>query len=88
MKYKIQINSRTKKEIAYLDKKLLQRISNRIDELGENPLPRGTKKLRGDCEDCYRIRIGQYRLLYRIDHANKLLYIDKISHRKEAYRKN
>lgn len=50
-----------------------------------NPRPRGCKKIEGE-EDLWRIRIGQYRVLYRIYDADKLVDVIAIRHRRDAYR--
>jgi mRNA interferase RelE/StbE len=52
--------------------------------LKENPRPVGCKKLTN--EEGYRIRVGNYRILYTINDANKLVDVFKISHRKDSYR--
>jgi mRNA interferase RelE/StbE len=50
----------------------------------EDPFPRGTKKLKGS--DGFRIRVGDYRILYRVNSASHLVTVGAIKHRKEAYR--
>jgi mRNA interferase RelE/StbE len=52
--------------------------------LEENPLPKGVKKLSGI--DAYRIRVGDYRILYQINSKKKIIEIIAIAHRKDAYR--
>jgi mRNA interferase RelE/StbE len=53
--------------------------------LAENPRPAGCKKLKGH-DDLWRIRIGSYRVIYFIGDAIRLVRIEKVSDRKEAYR--
>ena len=50
----------------------------------QDPFPRGTKKLKGT--DGFRIRVGDYRILYRVDPASHVITVGAIKHRKEAYR--
>ena len=71
-----------RKELSKLDKKLGQRILNKVMLLENNPYPTGNKKL----EDGYRIRIGNYRVVYTINKEAKKIIVIKIRHRKEAYR--
>ncbi|MFQ6056754.1 MAG: type II toxin-antitoxin system RelE/ParE family toxin [Methanosarcinales archaeon] len=58
----------------YKDDKTYSRIDRSIQDLKENPLPRGVKKLKG-ANNKYRIRQGNYRILYEIDKESKLIII-------------
>ncbi len=60
------------------------RIVKRLTSLGDNPRPPGVKKLHG--REGYRIRIGDYRILYVINESEKKVEIVSIAHRKEVYR--
>ncbi|MCL5268920.1 MAG: type II toxin-antitoxin system RelE/ParE family toxin [Bacteroidetes bacterium] len=64
------------------DKEVL-RISNRIQTLCDNPRPIGVQKLT-DAEG-YRIRVGNYRVLYEIDDKAKIIFVYRVKHRSEAY---
>jgi mRNA interferase RelE/StbE len=59
------------------------RILGKIRELGREPRPRGSVKLTD--EEGYRIRVGDFRILYRIDDAAKKIFIYRIKHRREVY---
>jgi mRNA interferase RelE/StbE len=63
-----------------------RRIVARIGELAEQPRPAGCEKLAGR-DDCYRIRAGDYRVVYSIDDARRLIVVLKIGHRREVYRR-
>ncbi len=63
--YSVQIKDSAKKEIAALPTDVLRRVSDRIDELALDPRPSGCEKLRG-AEDTYRLRVGDYRILYEV----------------------
>jgi mRNA interferase RelE/StbE len=54
--------------------------------LAENPRPAGVKKLKGNNEDLYRIRSGDYRVVYSIEDEIRVVDIRKIGHRKDIYR--
>ena len=56
-----------------------------VGQLAENPRPTGCKKLKGH-DDLWRIRIGSYRVIYFIGDAIRLVRIEKVSDRKDAYR--
>lgn len=61
-----------------------ERINAQLESLRDNPRPRGTRKLKG--REQYRIRVGDYRILYTIDDPDNLVTINFIEHRREAYR--
>ena len=63
-----------------------QRIAQRISSLADNPRPPGCQKLSG--RERYRIRQGNYRILYTIGDAELVVFIIRVGHRKEVYRKN
>jgi len=85
-RYKILVKPSAKKEIdAVGQKKDRQRIVLRIQSLGENPRPSGCEKLAGHL-DRYRVREGNYRILYSIDDEKLLVDVVKVGHRKDVYR--
>jgi len=57
-----------------------------IDGLANDPFPRQTSKLEGG-EELFRIRVGDYRVIYGVDRAAKLVTIHHVRHRREVYRK-
>ena len=82
--YEISIIPSARKNLDGLDKKGFTQIKNRIISLASNPRPSGSLKL--TAEEGYRIRSGNYRILYRIDDKNNIIYIYRIKHRKESYK--
>jgi mRNA interferase RelE/StbE len=64
---------------------LRDRIRAAIDSLSTDPRPSGVAKLAG--RDDYRIRIGDYRVIYAVDDAERLVIIARIAHRREVYRR-
>jgi mRNA interferase RelE/StbE len=62
-----------------------QRLVARIEALGNNPRPSGCEKLAGYAGG-YRVRQGDYRMVYTVDDAERLIVIVKIGHRREVYR--
>ncbi|MCD6540055.1 MAG: type II toxin-antitoxin system RelE/ParE family toxin [Candidatus Omnitrophica bacterium] len=82
--YRIYINPSARKDLDYFDKKLFTQIKNKIVSLASDPRPPNCLKL--TTTEGYRIRSGDYRILYRIDDKNKIIYIYRIKHRKESYR--
>jgi mRNA interferase RelE/StbE len=83
-KYRITIKNSAAKELEALPKKDLQRIIKRIQTLAQNPRPDGSQKLSG--QEQYRIRQGDYRIVYSIEDKNRIIDIVKIGPRREIYR--
>jgi mRNA interferase RelE/StbE len=82
--YSLDIKRSAAKEISDLRKADCQRIVAKIQLLASNPRPNGCEKLSG--AEKYRIRQGDYRILYEIDDSIKLVTIVKIGNRREVYR--
>ena len=68
-----------------LDLKTRRRIFSKIDKLKDNPIPHGSIKLRGTKEDVFRIRIGDYRILYEVANGVEIIGIIKIGKRSNVY---
>ena len=84
-KYKVLIKPSAVKELEAIPlKKDRQRIALKIKSLGDNPRPAGCRKLSG--HDRFRLRQGQYRILYGINDNMLIVYVVKIGHRKDVYR--
>jgi len=86
-KYSLRLKLSAAKEIeAFEPKKGRRRIVDRIERLAEDPRPRGCEKLT-DQNDRYRVRQGQYRIVYRVDDASRTVVVVKVGDRREIYRK-
>lgn len=84
--YSISIKTSAGKELAAVGSKAdRQRIVARIQDLASNPRPRGSEKLAG-YSDRYRIRQGNYRIIYFIDDDAQEVTIYKVGDRKDVYR--
>jgi mRNA interferase RelE/StbE len=83
--YKIFIKPSAKKELESLPKNDLNKIVEKIKNLSINPRPDGAEKLSG--EDKYRVRQGNYRILYTIEDVKIIVIVIKIGHRRDIYRK-
>jgi mRNA interferase RelE/StbE len=81
---KVSYSKSSEKEILSLEKVLAQRIAQKIMLLEVNPYSQGSQKLSGNTG--YRIRIGDYRVIYTVDKIAKTVTIIKVAHRKEVYR--
>jgi len=82
--YKLRISKSAVKELSKLPKKQALRLSIKINALSENPRPKGCIKLIGSKNE-YRIRIGNYRVLYVIEDSVLLVNVIKVGDRKDVY---
>jgi mRNA interferase RelE/StbE len=83
MSYRLLILRRAQKELAALPRQIYLRIQKELRELANQPRPSGCRKLTG--RDGWRIRVGDYRIIYEIDDANTSLTILHVGHRKDVY---
>ena len=82
--YRLVIKPSASKEIEALPKQDRKRVVNKIQGLAEDPRPVGCEKLSGN--EQYRLRQGNYRILYSIEDRILIVMVVKIAHRKEVYR--
>ncbi|MCG8607586.1 type II toxin-antitoxin system RelE/ParE family toxin [bacterium] len=83
--YKILIKPSAAKELKRLPQTDLQRITSKIQSLSGEPRPRGCEKL--SAQERYRVRQGSYRIVYSIEDAQLAVYIVKVGHRREVYKR-
>jgi len=84
MSYSIYILRRAQRELAQLPKEAYERVRDAIHAFGQNPRPPGCLKLTG--RDGWRIRVGDYRVIYEIDDEQRTVTILHIGHRRDIYR--
>lgn len=84
MKYTVFVERYAQKQLMKLDKKLIPVIKAAIADLANNPRPYGYKKLKG--EDAYRIRVGDYRVIYEIEDDIIQVTVVSVGHRKDVYK--
>ena len=83
--YRVELRSSADRELSRLDRQILNRVVAAIDALGEQPRPVGVRKMAGT-DHTYRIRVGDYRVVYTIYDATKLVSVERVRHRSDAYR--
>ena len=83
-KYSVELKPSASKELDRLPTKLIHQIFQRLDRLTDDPRPPGCKKLKGG-ENEWRIRTGDYRVVYTIDDRNLHVDVTRIRHRSEVY---
>jgi len=86
MPYTVEILRRAEKALrALTDRKLYLRLRDAIDMLAVEPRPHGCVKLSG-AKSIYRVRVGDYRIVYQIEDDRLLVLVAEIGHRREVYR--
>lgn len=82
--YSITFARSARKELEDLPNSLIKRIFTKIESLADKPRPNRCRKLQG-FKNLWRIRIGDYRVIYSIDDSSETIDIVAIRHRREAY---
>jgi len=86
MRYRIAVLPRAEKEIAALDRAVLVRVDARINALAVNPRPPDCRKMAG-AADLWRIRVGDWRVIYGIRDRELVVLVVKVGHRGDVYRR-
>lgn len=89
MAYRIEMTPAAEKALAKVAKSnraLLKRIDSAILSLAETPIPVGSKRLAGEIPPLYRVRVGDYRILYQIENDILVLLVVHVGHRRDVYR--
>lgn len=84
MSHTVLILRRAQKELAQLPITSYERVKAAILKLGENPRPRGCRKLTG--REGWRIKVGDYRVIYEIDDDRQIVTVLHVGHRRDVYR--
>lgn len=85
--YTVDFALRTEQQLAIIPKHIRKLIFNRIDKLKENPRPENVEPLQGVDKGLFRIRQGDYRIVYSIQDHKLLVLIVRVVHPKEVYKK-
>jgi len=83
--YNIHLKPSVQKDLRALSPSLVVRVLKRIERLQDDPFPRQSLKLSG-AERLYRIRVGDYRILYEVDTEAQRITVHYVRHRREVYR--
>jgi mRNA interferase RelE/StbE len=83
-RYSLEVKQSAQKELDALNEALFVRLDRKIYALADNPRPTGCKKLKG-YKDHWRIRSGDWRVVYIIDDSTKIISVTRIAHRREVY---
>ena len=83
--YRIEWKASAIRELRRLDRSVIPRIVEAVGRLAEVPFPQGCRKLKGST-DTYRIRVGNYRVVYEVAERCLVIEIVRVRHRKDVYR--
>jgi mRNA interferase RelE/StbE len=83
--YRVLLERGTEKDLARLSSKIHDRVIAAIQALANNPRPPGCRKLAGGKND-WRIRVGDYRVVYEIADEIRVVRVHRVRHRREVYR--
>jgi mRNA interferase RelE/StbE len=83
--YKVILKPSVEKDLRSLPREVVKRVFRRIEMLKDDPLPRQSLKLSG-AEQLYRIRVGEYRIVFGVDKEHLQVTIHHVRHRRDVYR--
>ena len=86
MTYRIELRPAAFRDLSKLDTPWRQKIAQKVDGLAANPRPSGVEKLKGQ-DNRYRLRLGDYRIIYEVRDQVLLVLVIRIGHRREVYRR-
>jgi mRNA interferase RelE/StbE len=87
MPYTIKFSPHAARAFRKLPRSVQGRMHGAIEPLKENPRPQGAEMLKGS-DNTYRIRVGDYRILYEIRDQELVVYVIETAHRREVYRRS
>ena len=85
MAYHVIVQPTPRKALLKLSRKVQRKVVKLLEALADQPRPDGVVKLAGD-DNLWRVRIGDYRVVYEIHDARLIVLVLRIAHRKDAYR--
>ena len=83
--YRVLLERAAEKDLGRLSSEVHDRVIAAIQKLAANPRPSGCRKLAGSKND-WRIRVGDYRIIYEIEDQARVLRVNRVRHRREVYR--
>lgn len=83
--YAITFARSARRELETLDASVVRRVIAKVEGLAQDPRPSGSRKLQGE-QNLWRIRIGDYRVIYSVDDRQRVVDLVRIRHRREVYR--
>ncbi len=85
MSYRLLVKPSAEKDLARLPRPVQRRVLDRLERIEADPRAPGSVKLVGS-KATYRVRVGQWRIVYEIDDAERIVFVTIVAHRREVYR--
>jgi mRNA interferase RelE/StbE len=85
--YAVSFRRSAEKDLHRLDEAVQGRVLQAVEGLAGNPRPWGFRKLQSRRDDLFRIRVGDYRVIYAVDDKAKVVTVERVRHRREVYRR-
>ena len=83
--YRVEIQGSAERDLERLSGTLFERVTARISALAEEPRPPGAEKLVS--LEAFRVRVGDYRIVYEVDDSARVVVVTRVRHRRDVYRK-
>ncbi len=83
--YRVEVQSGAERDLGRLTPRLLERLNGAMAALGKQPRPNGAVRLTG--VDAFRVRVGDYRVIYEVDDRRHVVYVTRVRHRRDVYRR-
>lgn len=83
--YRVEVTGSAERDLSRLSNTLFERLTTKLAALAADPRPHGCEKLAG--LEAYRVRVGDYRVLYEIDDAKRMVVVVRVRHRRDVYKK-
>jgi mRNA interferase RelE/StbE len=83
-RYEVRLTRQAAKQLASLERSMQLRIAGVIELLSTNPFPPKAQRLRG--REAWRVRVGDYRLIYTVNQGELVIVVIRLAHRREVYR--
>ncbi|MCY4416197.1 MAG: type II toxin-antitoxin system RelE/ParE family toxin [Chloroflexi bacterium] len=87
MPYSVEFEERANRDLTRLDAQVSRRIRNRLDDLASQAETVSHRALTGPLRGLFRLRAGDYRIIYELDRGRRLIMVLRVEHRSEAYRR-
>jgi mRNA interferase RelE/StbE len=85
-RWRLVVQRQAAKDLAQLPREVIDRVATAIDRLTSDARPTGCAKVVG-IPNAYRLRVRDYRIVYEVDDADKTIYVVRVRHRREVYRR-
>ncbi|MGV1006291.1 MAG: type II toxin-antitoxin system RelE family toxin [Candidatus Nanopelagicales bacterium] len=86
MSYSVRFAAGARRELGKLDPSVRRRVAGAVELLALNPRPPGAKQLRGGANVRWRVRVGDYRIVYAVEDSELIVLVLRLGHRREVYR--